>query len=263
MLQHDDLIARACESIAQYLALGCETFEAHGAVFVRNRATPTRYDANHAGRVRTSDAAELDALLQRLDQEYAGFGHRRIDIDPLTPPQVAARLTLEPGYTSKDELFLILEGPLNAAPKPFEIREVVSEQDWRAYDALDRSWWHEMKFEHWDEDVMRYTHMQKRRKSQLGVRFWLALAKGEVAGFLASWPGENGVGQVEDLYVLPQYRHRGIATALIAHCVDDARARGAEAVVIGADVDDTPKLMYAALGFRPSFLTRSYLRVIK
>ncbi len=79
MLQHDDLTARACETIAQYLALGNETFAANGALFVRNRATPTRYDANHVDRVRTADPEELEELLRRLDQEYEGFGHRRIN----------------------------------------------------------------------------------------------------------------------------------------------------------------------------------------
>ena len=158
---------------------------------------------------------------------------------------------------------LILEGPLQAKSKSFEIREIVSGEDWRAYDVLDRSWWHESKFEHWNEDVMRYTHMQKRLKARLGVTFWLAMTEGSAAGFFASWPGENGVGQVEDLYVQPQYRHRGIATALIAHCVDDTRARGAGPVVIGADPEDTPKQMYAALGFKPAFLRRSYLRVLQ
>ena len=48
---------------------------------------------------------------------------------------------------------------------------------------------------------------------------------------------------------------RGIATALIAHAVGDARNRGAGPVLIGADPDDTPKHMYAAMGFRPFCLT--------
>jgi GNAT superfamily N-acetyltransferase len=65
---------------------------------------------------------------------------------------------------------------------------------------------------------------------------------------------------VEDLFTHPDYRHRGLATALIAHCVADARARGAGPVVIGADPHDTPRQMYAALGFRPLFLSRGYLR---
>jgi GNAT superfamily N-acetyltransferase len=65
---------------------------------------------------------------------------------------------------------------------------------------------------------------------------------------------------VEDLFTLPRYRNRGIARALIHHCVDDARARGAENVLIGARPDDTPKNIYAAMGFEPTCLTRNWLK---
>jgi predicted GNAT family acetyltransferase len=70
----------------------------------------------------------------------------------------------------------------------------------------------------------------------------------------------NGIGQVEDLFTHPDFRHRGIATALIAHCVADARARGAGPVLITADPLDTPKQMYAAMGFRPFSVTRNYFK---
>ena len=49
------------------------------------------------------------------------------------------------------------------------------------------------------------------------MRNWLVSIDGVAAGFLSSWPGTNGVGMVEDLYVHPLYRHRGLATALLAH----------------------------------------------
>ncbi len=46
----------------------------------------------------------------------------------------------------------------------------------------------------------------------------------------------------------------------LAHAVDDARSRGAGPVVIGAEVNDTPKEMYAALGFQPVCITRGWLK---
>ena len=59
------------------------------------------------------------------------------------------------------------------------------------------------------------------------VRYYLARADGVDCAFFSAWPGENGVGQVEDLFTRADFRGRGIGTALIAACVDDARARGA------------------------------------
>jgi GNAT superfamily N-acetyltransferase len=256
----DSLLVRTCETVAAYLALGNETFLAHGATFVRNRSTPSRFDANHVGRIRTADPVEFDALIARAEAEFQDFGYLRFDIDPLTPPAFEARLRLDGGYSVSEGLHLLLEGALSVTPRPYEIREVVSADDWAAYDALDRLWWDETRNEVVTEELIRDSSLQKRLKARLGVRYWLACIGGEARAFLASWPGENGVGMVEDLFTHPDYRHRGLATALIAHCVADARARGAGPVVIGADPHDTPRQMYAALGFRPLFLSRGYLR---
>ncbi|WP_410971739.1 GNAT family N-acetyltransferase, partial [Salmonella sp. SAL4437] len=72
----------------------------------------------------------------------------------------------------------------------------------------------------------------------------------------------DGIGQVEDLYVHPDVRGRGLAAALIRHGVEDCRRTGAGIIVIVADADDTPRLAYARIGFRPVAVTRAYLRQV-
>ncbi len=51
-------------------------------------------------------------------------------------------------------------------------------------------------------------------------------------------------------------------TALIHAGVADCRSRGAGAVVVVADPHDTPREMYAALGFRPVAIKRIYGKVV-
>ena len=65
---------------------------------------------------------------------------------------------------------------------------------------------------------------------------------------------------VEDVFTHPDYRRRGVATALVEHGVDACRAEGAGGVLLSAFAPDTPKRMYAALGFRPVMALRSYWR---
>ena len=48
----------------------------------------------------------------------------------------------------------------------------------------------------------------------------------------------------------------------MVHAVADARRRDGEAVLISADVNDTPKLMYYRMGFRPLLLYSSYTRTL-
>ena len=86
----------------------------------------------------------------------------------------------------------------------------------------------------------------------------LAYQDGQAVGYFSAWEGLDGVGQVEDLFVLSSYRHRGIATALIHSCVGAARARGAGPVVIVTEVTNTSKTMYAALGWQPVAICRQY-----
>lgn len=79
-----------------------------------------------------------------------------------------------------------------------------------------------------------------------------------MAGCIAAWPGDDGIGLIEDVFVHPRHRRTGVATDLLRHAVGHARARGAGPVVIGAEVGDTPKHLYARFGFQPVAVARSY-----
>lgn len=262
-----DLVRRACATYQGYMELGNEVFQADGATFVRNRGCPLRHDSNFVGAVRVGNTqSEVAALIERTEREFAGYKHRKFSLDPLTPQPFVARLLLD-GYPAETTVQLLLEGELRAAPKDIEIRLVESDDDWAAHDRLQALDWdeHRGRIEKKEPDdtpeVLRDFTIAKRAKSPM-LRTWLAYEAGDARAFFSSWPGIDGLGMVEDLFTEKEYRHRGLATALIAHCVADARARGARDVLIGADATDTPKQMYAAMGFRPLFTTQSYSRSV-
>lgn len=263
-MSSDELVARVYDTNAGYLALGNEVIDGPLACFVRNSEAPNVYDANHVTRVRARAPKEIDAVLARSGDVFAASGHRQFIIDPLTPPSFEARLVLE-GYEVSQGLELVLEGALSdrGASVAATIRLVKSDDDWASVERLLRLW-HIADNERGDrevltEDVTRQVCATKRWKAP-ALSFFLASVKGVDCGFFSSWPGTNGVAKVEDLFTHPEHRHRGIATALLRHCVADARARGAREISIGARVDDTPKDMYAAMGFRPICVIRSWLK---
>ena len=263
-MNEDDLLARVVQTNFDYLAVGNERFEAHGAAFVRNHKTPRRHDANGLGLIRAGSDAEIDALLRRFEHEFEGFDALSLSADPLTPQRFLARLLLDDGYRHNEFLVLLLEGKITGPPQEHEIREVLSEEDWAAYRELDRLWWLETstgadQLGAYDPGLHEEFMLSKRLKQPL-IRSWLACVDGEPRAFFSSFPGNNGIGMVEDLFCHPDYRHRGLATALLAHCAADARERGAGPVLITSDPYDTPKRMYAALGFRPFCLLRTYTK---
>ena len=255
------LASRALDVDAANLALGHETFEACGATFVRNRAYPLIYDANHVAQISASTPEEIDSLLARIDQEYDHAAHREFGVDFRTPPAFVARLLLD-GYERRDSLVMVLEGDLHARPSDIEIRPVQTEDDWREYAALKKLDWleHEGRIKKAPEPAVGEALYAVARLKQPPVQYWFACLKGRPLAYFNSWRGIDDVGQVEDLFTHPRFRHRGLATALIHHCVSECRRNGVGPVVIVADPADTPKQMYAAMGFRPVAAYSHYLK---
>jgi len=243
------------------LALGHEIVSTEDALLVRNLALHDIWDANHAQRITAATPPAIDRLLARLDEVYAASAHRRLDCDFTTPPGLEARLVLE-GFHRRDFLVMLLEGePRGRAGTP-EIRACAGAEAWKAFTALKVADWKELaaRISLAPSDKVGEDLARTARLREGVVRYWLAFDGGEPRGFLCSWEGIDGVGQVEDLYVHPDARGRGVAAALLHHGVADCRRHGAKAVVIVADAGDTPKSAYARMGFAPVAVKREYVR---
>lgn len=254
-----DLTQQALDVNDANLRLGNEVFEAAGATFVRNRGAPDIYDANHVASIRVTSPAAVDQLFARVEQEFEGYRHRRFHTDHRTHPSVIARLHLE-DYDRAEGLVMMLAGDLIGAPKEFEIRSVDTDAEWAAFEGLKSEDWIENRRKQGlplaPEVAIAMARVNRAKCPP--AQYFLAWADGRGVAYFNAWVGLDGTGQVEDLFTLPEYRHRGIATALLHHCVAACRAGGAQRVVIVADPSDTPKHMYSAMGFRPIAVNAHY-----
>ncbi len=79
-------------------------------------------------------------------------------------------------------------------------------------------------------------------------RTLVAEQDGSVVGF-ATWADADGVTELEDLFVDPDWTRRGMATALVNGIAEVIRARGVERLEVTAN----PHAMgfYTAIGFIP------------
>jgi GNAT superfamily N-acetyltransferase len=77
-------------------------------------------------------------------------------------------------------------------------------------------------------------------------RTYVAEEDGSVVGF-ATWAEAGDVIELEDLFVDPDWRRRGIAAALVARIVDVLRARGVRCLEVTASPD--AQGFYNAAGF--------------
>ena len=173
------------------------------------------------------------------------------------------------GYQRTDSLVMVLTDDLRGTPKPYEIRLVETDADWQAYHDLiataDREF---------DRNTPSQTAADRASEAQAQriaalraisppVRYWLAYTEGAPKAFFSTWTSNHGIAVLDDLYTHPDYRRRGLATALVHHCVADVRARGASPVALETDPSDTPKHMYAAMGFRPLSVSHEYLKTFE
>ena len=250
----NDLVARALGTNQDNLALGNEVFERASARFVRNVAEPLVYDANHIDTVTARTPEEIRVLLDALHEAYAHCETLIVHTDARTPPEFEAAMVLDGFKHVSDGLVMLLDGPLARRGSGVDIRLVTDDAQWREFMRVHTLAWGEHGWPPDVEAAMARTMWGK----QPPTRYWGAYVDDALVGGLNAWEGTNGVGQVETMFVHPDYQHRGIATALLTHCVDDCRAHGANEVVIVSVPDDTPKQMYADLGWRPVALKRQW-----
>ena len=260
-----DRVDRAIDEFPSHA--GDERFEAEGGLFVRNRSIPDKYYANHVEQVTASTPDEIARLGERVEVEFEGFRHRCFYVDRDTPVEFEAWLLME-GYQRTDSLVMVLTDDLRGTPKPYQIRLVETDADWQAlYDLVALA---DREFDPSARQIgnERPSDARDQRISMLQsisppVRYWLAYAEGAPRAFFSSWTSTDGIAVLDDLYTHPDYRRRGLATALVHHCVADVRANGAGPVALETDPADTPKLMYAAMGFRPLSLSHEYLKTFE
>jgi GNAT superfamily N-acetyltransferase len=72
----------------------------------------------------------------------------------------------------------------------------------------------------------------------------------EIGSFCILFQGD-GIGQVDDVTTLEQYRRRGLGTAVVNAAVRASLADGDELTFLVADEADWPKDWYSRLGFEP------------
>ncbi len=145
-------------------------------------------------------------------------------------------------------------GPIAGKRAAVEIRPIVDESGWRDLEGL-------IEADDGNNDGGVETFRLARRRGD-AFTWYLAYVDGRPAGHFSERT-RDAIGYLEDLMVLPQYRLRGIATALVQRCALSARSKGAAIVFLPADANDTPKDMYLRMGFEPVYVFRNYLKLLR
>lgn len=241
--------------------LGNDVIQTPHCRIVKNAAMPDVWDANHASAVTAEHPDDIEALLSEMECHLSHTSWRVIHTDPFTPEPFAARLALD-GYAEHPATIqMVLNGKLRT-DYTGDIAPIETEADWQSLVALVRRDHEEGARTSGNILPPRVTDgiIAGYRAKSGRYRFHLARIDGEPVAYGALVAAPSGAGMIEDLFTLPTYRTRGIASAMVAQFSTALEEQGCTSIFLGALVNEQARHLYAKLGFRPVMLTRCWVR---
>lgn len=205
---------------------------------------PLRYDANMAIVESGLGGATADDVVAVLDDAYAGFRHRGIELGSAAEADAIAMGMVEHGYASERMVAMALR------------REPDREPDLTATEELDHDGYRPLSIEinsrePWCREAGAAEYAAEFRKvlaDVIGARFFAQRVDGRLAGSCELYVMDD-TAQIEDVNTLEEFRGRGVARNVVLRAAAEARKAGATFVFLFADVDDWPRVLYGRLGF--------------
>ena len=233
------------------LLLPTEVREIPEGWVVRSANWPAVWMLNHV-RVTSEVTYEHATELCRRHLADANFDHLFVEHQG-SGPALAERFRQE-GWEVDVELNSVLTGEADrrvdtrAVIEPGEDQALALMERWMADDETLKLSPEELRQL---VDVNRQVWRQRRAR-RLGIRG----PDGKLAGITMLF-SDGRIGQVEDVYVVPEARGKGHGRALVTRATELAREAGHELTFIVADDNGWPKQLYRKLGFEP--VGRSWL----
>ncbi len=223
---------------------------AHG-VAVFTPAHPTKWDLNllMVDDASGATAEELVAEAERL-QAPAGLRHRKIEAlggaDALVDGFAAA------GWTAERLVVMVLRAADVRGEAPAQVREA----DFGPVRGLMEQWYGETMSAAEARDL---ADADTDTALVSGGHFFIVERDGDAAACCVLL-GQDGIGQVEEVYTSKAHRGHGLASAVIRAAIAASRERGDDLVMIMADADDWPQRLYERLGFETVDEFRTFTR---
>lgn len=226
--------------------------------------TPSRpavWDANFA--IAGAGATAGD-LLTALDRAFGQAPWRTVVADCLTPPEVEAALPFA-GYAQRIQAVEMLAQGSVTSPRPLaavDLRPVDDAASWTTLAELVRADHREGGRTGAIDDAVSAGLLATMRGRSPPCRNWLLVAVGDAVGYGTTVACPNGLGLIENLFTRPDRRGRGLMSAFIVAAAERLRAEGCAGVFLDAHADAASQRLYAALGFTPVALWRTWAQSV-
>ncbi len=225
-----------------------------GGVVIRHSGLPSIYHLNSL-LLDAPLAAAIDApqIIQLTDEWLGDLGHRRAVLDDADGAQRVEPGLLQAGWWRQRTVFMVWRGEPHPARD-----ERATETGERALRAIQSRLLAEERPGQ-DSLVAELVKAQAALRAGTSARGFVAEGgDGPASSCTLFIDGSAGAAMIEEVGTLVAYRQRGLARAVVSCALRTAIAEGLDPVVIPADADDWPQLLYAKLGFEPVALQVSF-----
>lgn len=237
----------------ELLALGCQRDRVSFADILSDPDYPSIYDVNCLRNVRGRPSfAQIESGFIHVIATTGGRHRRLVSRVPETI-RYLDDLLLPRSFTRQACVAMALDGEVIRPQLPWGLTlESVTPDDAERVVAVNRCQDLVRRDEPWyAPDVSRQMDaMALRQMKEGGAGYMAAVDRyGQVAGALLLLC-RGGVGFIADVGTAPMWRRRGVASALVLAAATWAREKGCHLVGLTARRDESPRHLYASLGFR-------------
>lgn len=221
---------------------------------VATPAHPATWDANFVMAGPGVGAAAVFAALETFDRWQV------VEVDVLTDPEVEAALALA-GFAAASTLIEMVAKEVAAPlPVPAVTSVPVDASNFATLAALIEVEQGEGRQDGRADPAVTAGLIAARRGRMEACDYWLIHAGGDALGYGMTAVCPNGLGLIENLFTLRAHRGRGLMSGFIVEAARRLQAEECDGLFLDAHANDTPKHLYARLGFRPVALTRTWTR---
>jgi ribosomal protein S18 acetylase RimI-like enzyme len=222
-----------------------ERFELGTAI--SDDALPRVFDANFVRFERGFDDLTADSVEATADELQASLRHRKVVI-----PHEDAGARVAEGLRGRgwayDRLVTMAYRSDGEALRAPAVRPAEEVEPSALNTARDRSLDDGKRDAEARRQIIEFTD---RVASSMPVRAFAARGDRDEIGSFCTFFQRDGVGEVDDVTTLDQYRRRGLASAVVSAAVRMSLDDGDSLTFLVADEADWPKDWYARLGFEP------------
>jgi ribosomal protein S18 acetylase RimI-like enzyme len=211
------------------------------------------YDTNFVRFERGFEELTGDVVVAAADELQASLRHRKVMIaDEDAGARVAEELK-DRGWRYYTLVTMAYRGPRER--KPVTAAEQVDPRAVRG--ARGQALEDGTRDAEARDQIVAFTELMA---SVAPTRLFAAWAGGEIGAFCALFQ-QDGLGQIDEVTAIEQYRRRGLGTAVVEAAIHASLADADELTFLVADEGDWPKDWYTRLGFEPIGRRYELLRV--